>query len=260
MNKIIVGNWKMSPNSVKETENLLKEISLISKKSKNIDIIACPPFPFLPFGKKITSFHIGAQNVSEEIDAANTGDVSTKMLKSLNISHVIVGHSERRKKGDTNSMINRKIAGILKEKMFPILCVGESVRDTNGEYLIFIKSQIHECLAQIPKAQIKNIIIAYEPIWAIGSQSQRVATTEEFVEIRIFIKKVLSDMYDIKTANSVPILYGGSVHPDNSKSFIDSGADGLLVGRDSLSAKKFGEIINSIKQHEINQRNREYYK
>jgi triosephosphate isomerase len=123
--------------------------------------------------------------------------------------------------------------------------VGENNRDTNGFYLSFIKKQIEEGLKGVAKPQVKNIIIAYEPIWAIGSNALRVATPSEFLEIRIFIKKVIADMYDVKTANEVKIIYGGSVNPLNAESFIkEGGALGLLVGRDSLNKKKFSEIIN----------------
>jgi len=250
MSKLIVANWKMNPQSPVEAEFIFDGIAKVSKNVKDIDIVICPPFPFLFLSKKIKNKNIslGAQNLFYETEGAYTGQVSSKMLSGLNAKYVIVGHSESRKQGDTNEIINKKIISSLKGKISPILCIGEKERDSHGEYLSFLKKQIHECLALISKSQLKSIIIAYEPIWAIGANATREATCEEFIEIRIFIKRVLSDLYGINKANQMNIIYGGSVHPDNAKTFIfDGGAGGLLVGRDSLIPKKFGEILGAIK-------------
>jgi len=239
----------MNPGSLKEAQVIFNDILKMVKGLKNTEIIICPPSLFLSIGDKlkIKNISLGAQNVFEEMNGAYTGEVSTKMLSSLGVKYVILGHSERRNLGETNKIINKKILATLKEKLLPILCIGENTRDNNGFYLAFIKHQIIECLANIPKAQIKNIIIAYEPIWAIGDKAINEATKDEFIEIQIFIKKIIADIYDIKTANTIKIIYGGSVHSSNAKEFIDGGADGLLVGRDSLSPKKFKEIIEIIK-------------
>jgi triosephosphate isomerase len=154
---------------------------------------------------------------------------------------------EERALGETNEIINEKILNLLRLKIVPILCVGEREKDKEGFYLSFVQEQIKGCLSTVPKAQIKNIIIAYEPIWAIGKNAAREATKEEFMEMKIFIKKVISDIYDAKVAHSIPILYGGSVNPKNAKLFIkEGGADGLLVGRDSLNPKNFGMILKAI--------------
>jgi len=167
------------------------------------------------------------------------------MLKNFGVLFIIVGHSERRELGDTNQIINKKILATLQAKINPIFCIGEKKRDVNGFYLSFIKIKIHLGLNAVNKNQIKNITIAYEPVWAIGSGATREATPNEFIEMKIFIKKVISDMYDMKTANEIKIIYGGSVNPLNAESFLEEGgADGLLVGRDSLNPKKFGSIIN----------------
>jgi triosephosphate isomerase len=167
------------------------------------------------------------------------------MVSSIGASYVIIGHSERRAMGEDNSIVNKKILLALKNKLTPVLCVGEKERDHNGFYLSFVKNQIHECLASVSKSQIKNIVIAYEPIWAIGADASRTAEVSEFIEMSIFIKKVISDLYDIKIAHSMRVLYGGSVHPENALSFLVEGnADGLLVGRDSLNPKKIVKIIS----------------
>jgi len=248
MVKIVVANWKENPQSQKEAEILFNKTSIEAKNTKNLKIIVCPPFPFLfIFGKnriKNKKIALGAQNVSKEIEGSYTGEVSPMMLVSMGANFVIIGHSECRSQGETNKIINEKILNLLKFKLSPILCVGESVRDRDGAYLSFVEEQIKNCLDKVPKAQMKNIIIAYEPIWAIGANAEREARVEEFIEMKIFIKKVISDIYDSKIAHSVPILYGGSVNWANAKSFVEEGgADGLLVGRDSLNPKKFSAIL-----------------
>jgi triosephosphate isomerase len=249
MKKLIVANWKMNPSSEKEALDLISKISVISRKNKNIEIVVCPPFPFLYIYKKlkIKNIKLGSQNIFYESEGSFTGQVSHKMLSSLGVSYVIVGHSESRLQGDTNDIVNKKIFGALKARINPVLCIGEDDREDHTKYLNFIKEQIHECLLQIPKNKIKDIIIAYEPLWAIGKDAKREATKDEFIETKILIKRILSDMYGFKIASSVRILYGGSVSGDNSLSFIKDGeADGLLVGRNSLSAGKLEDILESI--------------
>lgn len=249
MAKFIVANWKMNPQSQKEAEVLFNLVSKNIEKAKKNKIVICPPFPFLFVSQKIKNKKItlGAQNVSSEAEGSYTGEVSPRMLSSMGVKNVIVGHSERRKQGETNKFINQKVLNLLKFKLSPILCVGESIRDKDGAYLSFIEEQIKDCLAGVSKMQMKNIIIAYEPIWAIGGNAQREATKEEFVEIKIFIKKIISDIYDGKIAHSTNILYGGSVNSLNAKSFVvEGGADGLLIGRDSLNFKKFEAILNAL--------------
>jgi len=249
MGKIIVANWKMNPQSQKEAEVLFKEASFLTKNIKNTKIVICPPFPFLFISRKFKNkkISLGAQNVSQKQGGSYTGEVSPQMLIDMGVSFVIVGHGECRLQGETNEIINEKILNLLKFKLSPILCVGESIRDKDGFYLSFVEEQIKNCLNKVSKAQMKNIIIAYEPIWAIGANATREATKEEFMEMKIFIKKIVSDIFDSKIAHSLPILYGGSVNPLNTKSFIkEGGADGLLVGRDSINPKKFGAILSAL--------------
>lgn len=246
MNKIVVANWKMNPETVKEAEVVFKSVH---NSIKNTKVIVCPPFPYLFIFKKFKSNKIllGSQDISTEFAGSHTGEVSPKMLVDMGVSYTIVGHSERRKKGEDNNTINQKILNLLKFKISPILCVGESIRDKDGDYLAFIEGQIKGCLEKVPSSQIKNIIIAYEPIWAIGKDAKRVATKEEFMEIKIFIKKIISDIYSTKIAHNIIVLYGGSVNPLNAKYFAYEGeADGLLVGRDSINPKKFSAILSTL--------------
>lgn len=249
MVKIVVANWKMNPQSPKEAEVLFSGVLKEVKNTKNLKIIICPPFPFLYIlnnykNKKIT---LGAQDVSYEDGGSYTGEISPKMLANMGVNYVIVGHGERRKLGETNKIVNKKILNLLKFKLSLILCIGESFRDRDGKYLSFVEEQIKDCLKGVTRPQMKNIIIAYEPIWAIGVNAQREATKEEFMEMKIFIKKVISDIYDSKIAHNISILYGGSVNKINARSFVDDGgANGLLVGRDSINPKKFGAILNAL--------------
>lgn len=249
MNRVVVANWKMNPPSQKEAEVLFKASHSLIKNTKNTKIIICPPFPFLFIAKnfKNKNVFLGSQNVSSEAEGSYTGEISPKMLKNMGVSYVIVGHTERRQLGDTNEIVNKKILNLLKFKLLPILCVGENKRESDGRYLSFVEEQIKNSLFGIPGSQLKNIIIAYEPVWAIGKNATREATKDEFMEMKIFIKKVISDIYSPKIAHSIIILYGGSVNPLNTKSFIeDGGALGLLVGRDSINPKKFGAILSAL--------------
>jgi len=253
MVKTVIANWKMNPQSVKEAEVIFKGVLTSIKNVKDIKVVVCPPSPFLFVSKKFKNknIFIGAQNVSTEAEGSHTGEVSPRMLVNMGVSFVIVGHSERRAQGETNKIINKKILNLLKFKVSPILCVGESKRDNDGFYLSFIGEQIQDCLSGVTRSQMKNITIAYEPIWAIGSDSLRGATKEEFVEMKIFIKKIISDIYGPKVAHATSIIYGGSVNSQNARSFIEEGADGLLVGRDSINPKKFGEILSFLNNKKI---------
>jgi triosephosphate isomerase len=167
------------------------------------------------------------------------------MLKNIGISFVILGHSERRFMGENNQEINQKIKSCLSFGLVPILCVGENDRDENHQYLNFLKNQIEECLSGISKKLVENIVIAYEPVWAIGMNAKRPATAPEFLEVSIFIRKILSDNFGKLVSDKIRIIYGGSVHKENADSFLKEGStDGFLVGGDSLNAKKFLEIVD----------------
>lgn len=248
--KIIIGNFKMNPASLKDTENIISTINQSINNIKKTDVVLCPPILFLgnlknkkfKISKKIS---LGAQNMFFGDTGAFTGEASAKMLGNFGINYSILGHSERREMGENNDLINKKVKSALSFKITPILCVGEKDRDADHEYLNFIKAQVEECLVGISKGSLAKIVIAYEPVWAIGASATREATPEEFREIRIFIKKILSDKFGAKSVEALRIIYGGSVHPENTMSFLKEGhSDGFLVGRDSLNPKKFLNIIN----------------
>lgn len=245
MRKIVIGNWKMNPTSLKEVKKLYSTIALGLKKVTNTDVVACPPYVYLSSLRASKKIALGVQNIFYEESGAFTGEVSPLMLSDFVVKYVILGHSERRALGETNSDINKKIKTALVHGLTPVLCVGESVRGEDHQYLGLVKNQIEEGLNSISKNLVTKVVVAYEPVWAIGKNALRSATAEEYREMVIFIKKVLSDKFGINIVEGMRIIYGGSAHPENIHEFLEvGGADGFLVGRDSLDPKKFLEIIN----------------
>lgn len=238
----------MNPLTAKEAEKLFGEIAKEISRIKKTDVVICPPFIFL---NKLTEIHtkkikMGAQNAFVGETGAFTGEVSGEMLHEVGVRYVILGHSERREMGETNADANQKIKAALAAGLRPILCVGENFRDENHGYFNLVKIQLEECLAGVSKNLISKIIIAYEPIWAISTTPNRKdATADDSREMSIFIRKVLSDKFG-KDSLHVKVLYGGSVNEKDASEFLENGGiDGLLVGKASLSAKKFVEIIKA---------------
>ncbi len=243
--KIIIANWKMNPGTITIAEKLFKGIKKGSMKG--VDTVVCAPFPYLTIIKKNkpSAFcALGVQNIHHEKEGAHTGEVSLSMLASFPVKYAIVGHSERRAQGETNQIIAQKIGLLIKAKITPVLCVGEKERDHSGFYLHTIKEQLIECLSLIPKASYKNIVIAYEPLWAIGKDAARPATPEESNEMVIFIRKCVSDIAGSTVAHQMRVIYGGSVSSKDASVFLrEGGVDGFLVGRASLDIKEFTKII-----------------
>lgn len=244
--KLIIGNWKMNPQSSKDSVLLFKNIGESVKNFKNIDVVICAPFLFLSDLKKLNNKKVilGAQDVYFEQKGAFTGEISALMLKDSGVKYVIIGHSERRSMGETNEIINKKLTSALKTKITPILCVGESTRSHDGFYLAKVREQISSCLSGISKSKIKQVIIAYEPVWALSStEGRHDATPHDFEEMKIYIRKILTDMYGHKVASEIRIIYGGSANKNNAESFLSVGADGLLPGKASLDFKNFSKIV-----------------
>ncbi len=245
--QLIIGNWKMNPRTVLEAQKLFDDIKKEVAVFQGTDVAVCPPFVFLSglsalnSGKEIS---LGAQNVSSEEEGACTGEISVGMLKTLSVKFAIIGHSERRAMGETDEMVSKKVVAAVKAGLTAVLCVGERERDHESAFLQILKEQIIASLSGISERQLKNVVIAYEPVWAIGAKAKGVVEPEALLETIIFIRKVLSDLYSQKTAHAMKILYGGSVDEKNAGSFLkEGGANGLLVGRASLNAKKFVEIL-----------------
>lgn len=243
---LIVGNWKQNPATLARAEKLFLDVQKgISGKIKDVNVAIAPPILFVVDLKELAApqkIDFLAQDVSSQDGGAHTGEVSASQLRSIGIKCSIVGHSERRSVGESDELINKKLHGLLSLHSSIILCVGEKERDGSGDHFNVVEEQLEADLVGAKEADLKNIIIAYEPVWAIGTGKN--ATSADVEEMKLFIQKVLSDMYGRKEAEAVRIIYGGSVNPDNAEELLKEGkADGFLVGGASLEPKKFIEII-----------------
>lgn len=246
--KLIAGNWKMNL-TYKESEKLAKEITakIEKKELSKVDVLLCPTFVSLGIVNKTikeTEIKLGAQNISYENNGAFTGEISAEILKSVGCDYVIIGHSERRSYfHETNAVINKKIKKAIEFNLKPVFCVGESLIEREDEiYEGIIEKQITEGLTGIDEGQISEIVIAYEPVWAIGTGLN--ATPDQASQIHSFIRTVIQKLYNEKTANEMLILYGGSVNEKNSAEMLSAdGIDGALIGGASLKSEDFSMIV-----------------
>ncbi len=250
--KIIIGNWKMNPSSGKEAENLFKNLLKNKINKSKAEIVICPPTLYLERLYKISKkIPLGVQNIYFGGEGATTGEISANMAENSGAKYVILGHSERRAMGEAEEVINKKIKTAFYVGLIPILCVGEKQRDDSHDHFALIKTQLEGALSGVTKSSLLKLIIAYEPVWAIGDKALREARPMEFMEVSIFIRKVLSDKFGVAAGSEPRIIYGGSVNPGDAEGFLRDGkADGLLVGRASLDPKRFIEII-SIAQNSL---------
>lgn len=244
----LIANWKMNPTTQAEAKKLVSDVlrGIKSLKAKNVEVVFCPPFPYLPL---FSSVHLGAQDVYFEDSGAYTGEVSPKMLKDLGCKYVIVGHSERRQYfGETSETINKKLKAVLKNKMTPILAIGEKDRDgePNTTWYAIVKQQLTEALDGISAAKMQKIIIAYEPVWAIGTGVA--ATADDALTAKLLIQKTLAQLYSKSLAQKVPVIYGGSTDSKNIAQFVqEAQMNGALVGGSSLKAKEFVQMAEAIR-------------
>lgn len=242
---IIAGNWKMN-KTVSESVEFIEELKK-EELDKEVECVVCAPFislERLSVASKNTAIKLGAQNVSQYDNGAYTGEISTSMLKDLNMEYVILGHSERRQYFlETNEVINQKVQKVLSSKMTPILCVGETLEEReSGKMNDVIATQIKEGLANLSFEQAKGVVVAYEPIWAIGTG--KTATSDQANEMAMFIRKQLRKLFQ-DVAEDISILYGGSVKPNNIKEImVQSDIDGALVGGAALKVDSFAELVN----------------
>ena len=249
---IVAGNWKMNMDLEKgllifnEIQQLIKE-----EVKGNQEVIICPPYIHLSSLSQLvdsgTNLSIGAQNCHQADSGAFTGEVSASIIASTGASYVIIGHSERRLYfSESNSLLAQKLDTILKNGLKPIFCIGETLEQRNTEtYFEVNKEQLTEASFHLQGAEYRTMVLAYEPVWAIGTGLT--ASPEQAQEIHSFIRNLLADKYDQDLANNMTILYGGSCNPKNaSELFAKSDIDGGLIGGASLKARDFVDIIKAL--------------
>lgn len=244
---LIAGNWKMFKTCSEATETAGELVERVSDNS-NTEIMIAPPFTALSsvFGViKDSNVSLGAQNLYWENEGAYTGEISSNMLLSAGCKYVIIGHSERRQHfGETDETVNKKIAKALQSGLISILCIGESEKERDAdETFSVLDKQIKKGLEGFSSEDLKSLVIAYEPIWAIGTG--KTATSDQAQEVHKFLRESLGKLFDSSLSGSIRILYGGSVKPDNIQELMSMpDVDGALVGGASLQAESFSKIVN----------------
>ncbi|HLA48414.1 MAG: triose-phosphate isomerase [Nitrospinae bacterium RIFCSPLOWO2_12_39_16] len=245
---LIVGNWKMN-NTTAESVDLTEKLKRLIKDMAVVEVVVAPPFTSLDKVRdaiKGSNIKLGAQNLFWEDKGAYTGEVSPLMIRDLDCEYVIIGHSERREYfKESDEIINKKIKAALRNKLKAIVCVGESLKEREEDKTMqVIESQVKKGLQGLSLSEAKELIIAYEPVWAIGTG--RNATPAQANEVHTYIRKLLSQIFNEGIASNIKILYGGSVKPSNSAELMsEKEIDGALVGGASLEADSFAEIVRS---------------
>lgn len=243
--KIIAGNWKMN-KALAEAQELASGVKLELGECREVDVVVCPPFTALKAVGDIigdTSIKLGAQNMHWEPDGAYTGEISAGMLRDLYCHYVILGHSERRTYFcETDAIVNHKVKAALAAHLLPIVCVGEALEEREaGRTEEVIQTQVENSLTGLAD-DLRQVIVAYEPIWAIGTG--RTATPEMAQDVHAFIRRILTGLSDAETAESVRIQYGGSMKPGNAAELLGKpDIDGGLIGGAALDARSFVEIV-----------------
>jgi triosephosphate isomerase (TIM) len=247
--KILAANWKMNLTHT-EAESYLQSFVTEIRDFSDVDVVIIPPFTAIPAAlaasERIQTIRIGAQNMHWEKSGAFTGEISATMLRALYVRYVILGHSERRSLfGETDEIVNRKVKAALDAGLRPIFCIGESLHERDSDqFKQVLEGQVRKGLEGVSARDLTEVVLAYEPCWAIGTG--RTATPAEAEEAHAFIRSVLAALSDGATADRIRIQYGGSVKPDNVESLMrEKNIDGLLVGGASLDPRSFAQIIRS---------------
>ncbi|MBI4387587.1 MAG: triose-phosphate isomerase [Candidatus Omnitrophica bacterium] len=247
---LIAGNWKMY-KSIDETVNLINTIKAGIHAATDVDVVVCPPFTVLAAASEAlrdSRIDLGAQDMYFETEGAFTGEISPLMLKDVGCRYVILGHSERRTLfKETDELVNKKVLAALKFSFIPIVCIGETLEEREARRAFeVVKQQFERSLANLDPEEMERIVIAYEPVWAIGTG--RTATPEQAEQMHTYIRRLLHEKCGEEMAQKVRILYGGSVKPDNIAQLMGKpNVDGALVGGASIKAESFIQIVlNSI--------------
>ncbi|MDA7857986.1 triose-phosphate isomerase [bacterium] len=243
---IIAGNWKMN-KTIAEASELVNNLKEALKEAKNREIVICPPFPALSAIKDLlkgSNIKLGAQNMYFEAKGAFTGEVSGVMLRDVGCEYVIIGHSERRQYfKETDEMVSKKLKVAISNGLIPIVCIGETLNEMEaGDTFKVLEKQVKDGLGGLSPDEVSKLVVAYEPIWAIGTG--KTATPQQAEEVHKFIRKLLSTIYGEDKALAIRILYGGSIKPANIKELMEcENIDGGLVGGASLEADSFIKIV-----------------
>ncbi len=247
MKAIVVANWKMNPPTSRQACALFAATKRASDAARQIQLIVAPPSLYLHElaagyrGKKI---QFAAQNAHWENGGAQTGEMSMAQIKDARASHILVGHSECRARGETDDGTRKKVVSALALKMIPILCVGERTRDHAGGHFTIVNAQLRAVFAELSSAQTARVIVAYEPVWAIGGEVSM--SPRDMHEMAIFIRKTIVELHG-QQAMSVKILYGGAATEENAVAMLQGGdVDGLLVGHVSIDARRFAALLSSV--------------
>jgi triosephosphate isomerase len=246
--KIIAGNWKMN-KTIAEALTLVKGIQAELDGCKEVEVVVCPPFTALKSVSDVltgSQIKLGCQNMSSENDGAYTGEISHTMLKELFVKYVILGHSERRQYyKETDFWVNKKVKKALETNLRPIVCVGEKLEEREaGNTEKVVEAQVRGSLADITAEQFENVVVAYEPVWAIGTG--KTATSEQAQEVHAFIRGIIRDMVGEKAAKGLRIQYGGSMKASNAKELLSQpDIDGGLIGGAALEARSFIDIVKA---------------
>jgi len=248
--KFLISNWKMNPVEVKKSKDIFNGIKDTAARSKKSEIIICPSYLHIPVlkglysGKKIK---FGAQDCFyESISGSYTGEISPAMLAEFGVEYVIIGHSERRYLWESNKVVNAKVRAAISQGLNPIVCIGQKIRDNEGAFFTVLRKEIEQSLKGLNRNDLTKIIIAYEPLWAIGKSCKEAIDPEDLHTMKIFIHKVFSENYDRETALDIPVLYGGSVNSSNIKKLIDGDVDGFLVGRAGRDPEEVSEMLKAL--------------
>lgn len=246
---IIVANWKNYPSSVIEVKSILRDLGKNRLFYKKISLFIAPPLVYLDqVVEKASGFaKVASQDIFEHTKGSFTGAVTSDILRGFGVRLSIIGHSERRALGETSLDVAKKIRLALKEGITPLVCIGESHHDQDGEHFNLLREQIEIALKGLNrKSEATKIVIAYEPVWAIGKSGKDAMKPEDLAQSVIFIRKVLSDLFGGSVALKVPILYGGSVDASNVESlWKETAVSGFLVGRASLKPQVFKKLVES---------------
>lgn len=246
--KLIAGNWKMNKTPSDAVSLIQETVALIGKQT-DVDVVVCPPFTALESASRAldgSTLKLGAQNMHFEASGAFTGEISAPMLRAFFATHVILGHSERRTYfGENDELINKKVLAAFRNQLRPILCVGETLAEREaGSTLKVVQTQTERSLEGVSKEMAATLVIAYEPVWAIGTG--KVATTEQAQEVHAFIRGLLTKLFGEAVAQKVRILYGGSMKPANAPELLaQKDIDGGLIGGASLEARSFVDLVNA---------------